>query len=109
MIRLNGYSDGGTAGWTLMRGGRQGTCNRRELNKKDLDSENGGSNAKRKAKCLPLANGTINKLKGRATILFITYHVPRGLQVDEVYHLRGTEGAMRMELVEDGSLGGRNE
>jgi subfamily B ATP-binding cassette protein HlyB/CyaB len=44
---------------------------------------------------------TINRLKGRATILFITHHVPRGLQVDEVYHLRGIEGAMRMELVED--------
>ena len=50
---------------------------------------------------------TINRLKGRATILFITHHVPRGLQVDEVYHLRGTEGAMRMELVEEGSGGGR--
>jgi len=53
---------------------------------------------------------TINKLKGRVTILFITHHVPRGLQVDEVYHLRGIEGAMRMELVEDGVTGGeKNE
>lgn len=52
---------------------------------------------------------TINRLKGRATILFITHHVPRGLQVDEVYHLRGAEGAMRMELVEDGVTGGAKE
>ncbi|WP_310450781.1 peptidase domain-containing ABC transporter [Sulfuritalea sp.] len=52
---------------------------------------------------------TINRLKGRATILFITHHVPRGLQVDEVYHLRGTEGAMRMELVEDGAKGEAKE
>ncbi|MDO8789731.1 MAG: peptidase domain-containing ABC transporter [Sulfuritalea sp.] len=52
---------------------------------------------------------TINKLKGRATILFITHHVPRGLQVDEVYHLRGAEGAMRMELVEDGTKGETRE
>ena len=52
---------------------------------------------------------TINRLKGRATILFITHHVPRGLQVDEVYHLRGVEGAMRMELVEDGAMGGGKE
>jgi len=52
---------------------------------------------------------TINKLKGRVTILFITHHLPRGLQVDEVYHLRGIEGAMRMELVEDGVTGGGKE
>ncbi|TND03624.1 MAG: ABC transporter [Rhodocyclaceae bacterium] len=52
---------------------------------------------------------TINRLKGRATILFITHHVPRGLQVDEVYHLRGAEGAMRMELVEDEMMGGGKE
>ncbi len=52
---------------------------------------------------------TINKLKGRVTILFITHHVPRGLQVDEVYHLRGIEGAARMELVEDGVMGGATE
>ena len=50
---------------------------------------------------------TINRLKGKATSLFITHHVPRGLQVDEVYHLRGREGAMRMELVEEGAMGGK--
>jgi subfamily B ATP-binding cassette protein HlyB/CyaB len=50
---------------------------------------------------------TINRLKGKATILFITHHVPRGLQVDEVYRLRGAEGAMRMELVEEGVMGGK--
>jgi subfamily B ATP-binding cassette protein HlyB/CyaB len=26
---------------------------------------------------------TINKLRGKATILFIAHHVPKGLQVDE--------------------------
>jgi subfamily B ATP-binding cassette protein HlyB/CyaB len=50
---------------------------------------------------------TINKLRGKATILFIAHHVPKGLQVDEVFRLRGAEGAMRMELVEDGVVGGR--
>ncbi len=55
----------------------------------------------------PLDSRTINRLKGKATILFITHHVPRGLQVDEVYHLRGREGAMRMELVEEGVMGGK--
>ena len=50
---------------------------------------------------------TINRLKGKATILFITHHVPRGLQVDEVYHLRGREGAMRMELVEERVMGAK--
>jgi hypothetical protein len=29
------------------------------------------------------------------------------LQVDEVYRLRGAEGAMRMELVEEGVMGGK--
>jgi subfamily B ATP-binding cassette protein HlyB/CyaB len=28
---------------------------------------------------------TVNQLKGKATMLFIAHHVPRGLQVDEVY------------------------
>lgn len=50
---------------------------------------------------------TINRLKGKATILFITHHVPGGLQVDEGYPLRGREGAMRMELVEEGVMGGK--
>jgi subfamily B ATP-binding cassette protein HlyB/CyaB len=45
--------------------------------------------------------GTINKLKGKATMLFITHQIPRGLQVDEVFSLGAGQGAMRMEVVED--------
>lgn len=30
---------------------------------------------------------TVNRLKGKTTMLFITHHIPRGLQVDEVFHL----------------------
>jgi subfamily B ATP-binding cassette protein HlyB/CyaB len=30
---------------------------------------------------------TINKLKGKVTMLFITHHLPQGLQVDEIFHL----------------------
>ena len=28
---------------------------------------------------------TINKLKGKVTMIFITHQIPRGLQVDEVF------------------------
>ncbi|MFA7269226.1 MAG: peptidase domain-containing ABC transporter [Sterolibacterium sp.] len=46
---------------------------------------------------------TINKLKGRVTMLFITHHIPRGLQVDEVFTLGTPEqGAKKMEVIEDG-------
>jgi hypothetical protein len=44
---------------------------------------------------------TINKLKGRVTMLFITHQIPRGLQVDEVFSLGTGQGATRMEVVED--------
>jgi subfamily B ATP-binding cassette protein HlyB/CyaB len=45
---------------------------------------------------------TINKLKGRVTMLFITHQIPRGLQVDEVFSFgTGQQGAMKMEVVED--------
>lgn len=44
---------------------------------------------------------TINKLKGRVTMLFITHQVPRGLQVDEVFSFGGSHQAMKMEVVED--------
>ncbi len=44
---------------------------------------------------------TINKLKGKVTMLFITHQIPRGLQVDEVFSLGAGQGAMRMEVVED--------
>ncbi|HEY6896025.1 MAG TPA: ATP-binding cassette domain-containing protein [Rhodocyclaceae bacterium] len=35
---------------------------------------------------------TANKLKGKATMIFITHQVPRGLQVDEVFQLDGQQG-----------------
>ncbi len=44
---------------------------------------------------------TVNKLKGRVTILFITHQIPRGLQVDEVFSIGGAQGAVRMGVVED--------
>jgi subfamily B ATP-binding cassette protein HlyB/CyaB len=37
---------------------------------------------------------TINKLKGKVTMLFITHQIPRGLQVDEVFRLGGDLHAM---------------
>lgn len=43
---------------------------------------------------------TINKLKGKVTMLFITHQIPRGLQVDEVIEL-GTNTTRQMEVVED--------
>jgi subfamily B ATP-binding cassette protein HlyB/CyaB len=46
---------------------------------------------------------TINKLKGKVTMLFITHQVPKGLQVDEVVEL----GAIvrQMGLVEEAQAG----
>lgn len=44
---------------------------------------------------------TINKLKGKVTMLFITHQIPRGLMVDEVVEL-GTNSARQMEMVEEG-------
>lgn len=44
---------------------------------------------------------TINKLKGKVTMIFITHQIPRGLQVDEVIELGGN-GARQMEIVEEG-------
>ena len=41
---------------------------------------------------------TVNRLKGKVTILFITHHVPRGLQVDELFNMNGVPN--KMELVE---------
>jgi subfamily B ATP-binding cassette protein HlyB/CyaB len=43
---------------------------------------------------------TINKLKGKVTMLFITHQIPQGLQVDEVIEL-GTNMARQMEVVEE--------
>lgn len=44
---------------------------------------------------------TINKLKGKVTMLFITHQIPRGLMVDEVIELGGN-GARQMEIMEEG-------
>ena len=43
---------------------------------------------------------TINKLKGKVTMLFITHQIPRGLAVDEVIEL-GTNSTRQMEIVEE--------
>lgn len=48
---------------------------------------------------------TINKLKNRATMLFITHQVPRGLQVDEVVRF-GASAARQMEVMEERKDGG---
>ena len=42
---------------------------------------------------------TINKLKGKVTMLFITHQIPRGLQVDEVFSFGNQQQAMKMEVV----------
>jgi subfamily B ATP-binding cassette protein HlyB/CyaB len=44
---------------------------------------------------------TINKLKGKVTMLFITHQIPKGLQVDEVFSFGAHHQAMKMEVVED--------
>ncbi len=43
---------------------------------------------------------TINKLKGKVTMLFITHQIPRGLMVDEVIEL-GADMARQMAVVEE--------
>ena len=47
---------------------------------------------------------TINKLKGKVTMLFITHQIPRGLQVDEVFSFDGQNHATRMEVMGDEKL-----
>ena len=42
---------------------------------------------------------TINRLKGKVTMIFITHQVPKGLQVDEVVNMG--QHAMHMSLVKD--------
>ena len=45
---------------------------------------------------------TINKLKGKVTMLFITHQIPRGLAVDEVFSFGNSpQQATRMEVVEE--------
>ncbi|OHC66905.1 MAG: ABC transporter [Rhodocyclales bacterium RIFCSPLOWO2_02_FULL_63_24] len=46
---------------------------------------------------------TINTLKGKVTMIFITHQIPKGLQVDDVIAL-GEHGA-RMEVVSDAAAG----
>jgi subfamily B ATP-binding cassette protein HlyB/CyaB len=41
-------------------------------------------------------SNTVNQLKGRATMLFITHLVPKGLQVDEVVRLGDKPAQMRV-------------
>ncbi|MBK7898493.1 MAG: peptidase domain-containing ABC transporter [Azonexus sp.] len=42
---------------------------------------------------------TINRLKGKVTMIFITHQVPRGLQVDEVVNMG--QGGVHMSLVKE--------
>jgi hypothetical protein len=49
----------------------------------------------------PFDPKTINQLKGKVTMLFITHQIPRGLQVDEVLSFGPRQQATRMEVVED--------
>lgn len=44
---------------------------------------------------------TINKLKGKVTMLFITHQIPRGLMVDEVIELGTNMNHRQMEVIED--------
>ena len=43
---------------------------------------------------------TINQLRGRATMIFITHHVPRGLEVDELVTLGRPPARAPIEVVE---------
>lgn len=47
---------------------------------------------------------TINKLKGKVTMLFITHQLPRGLQVDEVVEMGGGH-VRQVEAVQEGEQG----
>lgn len=44
---------------------------------------------------------TVNRLKGKVTMLFITHQIPRGLQVDEVFSFGGEQGVRKMEVVDE--------
>ena len=44
---------------------------------------------------------TVNRLKGRVSVLFIAHQLPKGLAVDEVFAL-SAEKAMQMRVVEEG-------
>ena len=47
---------------------------------------------------------TVNQLKGRVSMIFITHQLPKGLQVDEVFRFGQQNQAQMMELVEDEKL-----
>lgn len=49
---------------------------------------------------------TINKLKGKVTMLFITHQIPRGLQVDEVLSFGVHQQPTRMEVIGDAAQNG---
>ena len=44
---------------------------------------------------------TINRLKGKVTMVFITHQIPRGLAVDEVFSFGGDQHTTRMEVMEE--------
>jgi subfamily B ATP-binding cassette protein HlyB/CyaB len=46
---------------------------------------------------------TVNALKGKVTMLFITHQIPRGLQVDEVFSFDRNLPAAKMKVVEQGA------
>jgi subfamily B ATP-binding cassette protein HlyB/CyaB len=51
---------------------------------------------------------TVNNLKGRVTMIFITHQIPRGLQVDEVFTFGARANVPKMEVVaEPEAKGGR--
>ena len=43
--------------------------------------------------------GTIHRLKGKGTMIFITHQLPKGLQVDEVVNMG--QHAMHVSLVKE--------
>ncbi len=44
---------------------------------------------------------TVNRLKGRVTMIFITHQIPRGLQVDEVFTFGGKPNVRNLEIVDE--------
>ena len=46
---------------------------------------------------------TVNKLKGRVTMLFIAHQLPRSLKVDHIVRIDAAEGAMSGVKQSDGA------
>lgn len=44
---------------------------------------------------------TVNRLKGKVTMLFITHQIPRGLQVDEVFSFGAEHSMRKMEVIDE--------